>query len=156
MAKSGQQSKAKKGSGKARGAARSNGGKPYAEEDLLKAINHPLRRQILRILHASEGPVSPVRGTEEMALDGAKGGNLSSVSYHVTVLSGYKAIECVAERQVRGAMEHFYASQVADVAWLRGVLSRTQESDEARLWPKGKRPGGRNRKDGRAARQASR
>ncbi len=141
MGKSGRQSKAKKGSRAAGGG--SNGGKPYAEEGLLKAINHPLRRQVLRLLHSSGESVSPIQIERELGLGGAVGEKLSSVSYHVTVLSGYNAIERVGERQVRGAMEHFYASNVEDVAWLRGVLSRTQESDEEKLWPKGRPRGNR-------------
>jgi DNA-binding transcriptional ArsR family regulator len=138
MEKSRRQSKTRKGSGTAGGAGGSNGAEPYSDEGLLKAINHPLRRQALRLLHSSELSVSPTRIEKLLELGGAVGDKLSSVSYHMTVLSGYNAIRCVGQRQVRGAMEHFYASNVADVAWLRGVLSRTQESDEAKLWPKGR------------------
>jgi DNA-binding transcriptional ArsR family regulator len=134
MGKSGQQSNARR----------------YAEEDLLKAVNHPLRRQILRLLHSSSDSVSPTRLERQLALGGRTARKLSGVSYHVTVLSDYNAIECVGERQARGAMEHFYASRVEDVAWLRGVLSRTQESDERKLWPRGRPRGGRNPNGGKA------
>ncbi len=144
MGRSDRQSRAKKGSRKAGGAGGSNGGEPYGEEDLLKALVHPLRRQILRLLHSSSEPFSPVQIEKELGLEG----ELSSVSYHMTVLSSYRVIERTGKRKVRGAMEHFYASRVEDVQWLRGVLSRTQESDEKKLWPKG-RPRGNRKSTGR-------
>lgn len=138
MGRSDRQSRARKGSRTAGGAGGSNGGKPYVEEDLLKALVHPLRRQILRLLHSPGKSASPAQLERELELGGPAAKELSSVSYHVTVLSGYKVLRRTGKRQVRGAMEHFYASRVEDVPWLRGVLSRTQESDEKKLWPKGR------------------
>jgi hypothetical protein len=68
---------------------------------------------------------------------------LSQVSYHMKVLLRLKVVSLVDEQQVRGAMEHFYVSEVSNNAWVRDSLKRTQKSDEAHLWPKGRRGGRR-------------
>jgi DNA-binding transcriptional ArsR family regulator len=138
MAKSGERPKAKKSAGKGR---RANGAKPYEEDDLIKALNHALRRQALRLLHASRKPLSPAQIEAKLELGEAPKDQLSQVSYHVKVLVRLKVISLVDEQQVRGAMEHFYTSEVSSNAWVRNSLKRTQKSDEAQLWPKGRRGG---------------
>jgi hypothetical protein len=130
MEKPGREEKVKKADG-----ARSSGAKPYAEEDLISAINHPLRRQLLRFIHSANEPQSPCQLAHKLDLENM----LSQVSYHVTVLARYRVISLSAQRPVRGALEHFYASEVSDVAWLRGLLDRTREADAAALWPKQRR-----------------
>ena len=129
MADSGGRSKAK---GKATRKGRAGGRKPYTESDLISAIDHPLRRQILRLMHSSNDPLSPTQIEGKVAL----GNKLSNVSYHVTVLARYHVIALVGRRQVRGALEHFYESQVSEVAWLRGLMERTKKEDEAASWSK--------------------
>jgi len=83
-----------------------------------------LRRQILRLLHLSEDSSSPARLAEGLDEE------LSSVSYHVQVLKGFEAVKKVDERPVRGAIEHFYVSCVADDAKILALLDATKESDE--------------------------
>jgi hypothetical protein len=51
------------------------------------------------------GEMSPVQVTRELGED-----NLSDVSYHMKRLMELDCAEIVRERQVRGAVEHFYAS----------------------------------------------
>lgn len=119
-----------------------NGEKPYTDEDLLRALNHRLRRQILRLLHSSREPLSPTQIERELKLDPGHGNRLSDVSYHTKVLAKFNAVSMVDTRMVRGAVEHFYSSLVSDATWVRGLLSRTQESDEAALWPNGRNQGG--------------
>jgi hypothetical protein len=137
MAKSGRP-KTKTGRQKAEHANGAGSGKPYEEADLIRAINHPLRRQILRLLHSSEDPLSPTQIEQTLELGHEPKESLSTVSYHV------RALAEVGRRQVRGAMEHFYASQVSDCAWVCHSLKKTRKSDEASLrptgsWRKGKR-----------------
>jgi DNA-binding transcriptional ArsR family regulator len=132
---------AKKGAKRAKRAKPAKPRKPYEEADLIRALGHELRRQILRLLHSSGKPLSPTEIEVALGLGDNRAGKLSSVSYHVAVMAGYKTIALVDEQPVRGAMEHFYVSEVSKVAWVRGVLKRTWESDEARLWPKGRGPG---------------
>jgi DNA-binding transcriptional ArsR family regulator len=69
----------------------------------LKAMSHPLRGKCLRLL-IERGEMSPVQVTRELAE------NLSDVSYHMKRLVELDCAEIVRERQVRGAVEHFYAA----------------------------------------------
>lgn len=138
MAKSGERPKAKKGAGKAK---RANRAKRYEEDDLIKALNHALRRQTLRLLHSSRGPLSPAQVEAKLELGDGPKDQLSQVSYHMKVLVRFKVVSLVDEQQVRGAMEHFYVSEVSNNTWVRNSLKRTQKSDEAQLWPKGRRGG---------------
>jgi DNA-binding transcriptional ArsR family regulator len=143
MAKSGGRPKAKKGAGKAKRAQGAPSDKPYKEDDLIRAVNHPLRRQILRLLHSSRDPLSPMQIEKTLELGDEPKENLSTISYHVRVLADYKISPKVGQRQVRGAMQRFYVSEVSDSACVRGLLKRTLESDEAQLWPKGREQSGK-------------
>lgn len=118
------------------------GDRPYLDEELIRALNHRLRRQILRLLHSSDGPLSPTQILRELELGGDQGDKLSEVSYHTRVLADLNAISMVEMKMVRGTTEHFYASLVSDAAWVRGLLTQTRESDEAGLWPGGRRKEG--------------
>jgi DNA-binding transcriptional ArsR family regulator len=137
MAKSGERPKAKQGAGKSK---RANDAKRCEEENLIKALNHALRRQTLRALHSSKKPLSPAQIDAKLAGEGPKN-QLSQVSYHMKVLARFKVVSLVDERQVRGAMEHFYVSEVASNAWVRSSLKKMQKADEAQLLPKGPRKG---------------
>ncbi len=91
---------------------------------LLTALNHPLRRRVLRALQARENasPVELARALDE---------SLSSVSYHVTVLVDCKTLRLVRTQQVRGALEHFYslAPLSGNAGWVRAAL-KTSEPDD--------------------------
>lgn len=69
-------------------------------ERLMKAMSHPLRAAILRVLN--ERTASPAELAREL------GDHLHNVSYHTKRLEQLGCIELVKERQVRGAVEHFY------------------------------------------------
>lgn len=145
MAKPDRQPKGSKGGDKEKDAKRKNAkgggkGKPYKEDDLIPALNHAVRRQALRVLHSSRKPMGPAQVAAKLKLGGGPKDRLSQVSYHMKVIARLRVISLVDEHQVRGAMEHIYASEVAKDTWVRAMLKRTQESDEAQLWPGG-RPG---------------
>jgi hypothetical protein len=55
---------------------------------------------------------------------------LSNVTYHVSVLHQLGVIARVGQRQVRGAVEHFYDSTVKDNAAVQAMLEGTRELDE--------------------------
>lgn len=76
--------------------------KPEEELDqrLVKALAHPLRIEILRIL--GERVASP----SEMAVLTKQ--PLGNVSYHTSVLLDFDCIELVKEEPRRGAVEHYY------------------------------------------------
>lgn len=86
-----------------------------ATQNRIKAMNHPVRAAILRIL--AERTSSPAEMARELDED------LSNVSYHTKQLVELECAELVSTRPVRGALEHFY----------RGTerhLINTQEWDE--------------------------
>lgn len=89
-------------------------GRTADNHDLLAALNHPLRRQILRVM-SNRKPISPRQLSDRLDE------SLSNVSYHVRVLDEYGAIEEVSSRQVRGATQHFYRCTLR-AKWAMTVL----------------------------------
>jgi DNA-binding transcriptional ArsR family regulator len=71
-----------------------------ASENRIKAVSHPLRAAVLRIL--SERTASPAEMAREL------GEELSNVSYHAKQLVAFECAELVDIQVVRGALEHFY------------------------------------------------
>src|SRR4051794_6366459 len=71
-----------------------------AAQNRIKAMNHPLRAALLRIL--VERTSSPAEMARELNED------LSNVSYHTKQLVELECAELVSTRPVRGALEHFY------------------------------------------------
>lgn len=89
----------------------------------IMALNHPLRRQILRT-------VKPGEVASATALGHRFELSRSNVSYHVKVLADLKVLELVRTRRVRGATEHFYSVTFdGQVEWVRTVLEDTRDSD---------------------------
>jgi DNA-binding transcriptional ArsR family regulator len=84
------------------------------DNDLLAALRHPLRREILRLME-SEDAISP---RELAALLEQP---LSNVSYHVRVLADCEAVALVDAVPVRGSMQHFYRTAV-EAPWARQIL----------------------------------
>jgi DNA-binding transcriptional ArsR family regulator len=84
------------------------------DNELLVALRHPLRRDILRTM-VDEEAISP----REVAA--TLNQPLSNVSYHVRVLADCGAIALVGTKAVRGSMQHFYRAAV-DAPWARQVL----------------------------------
>ena len=71
-----------------------------ATENRIKAMSHPLRASILRLL--VERTASPAEMARELDEE------LSNVSYHTKQLVEFECAELVSTRPVRGALEHFY------------------------------------------------
>lgn len=116
----------------ARDKSRGKKGKPQGKgngegksTDLVNAVAHETRRRILREMHEQgDTPISPAQLSAKVKSP------LSAVSYHVRVLEEYGAIRLVDERQVRGALEHFYLSLIRDNPTLRALLDETRQLDE--------------------------
>jgi DNA-binding transcriptional ArsR family regulator len=66
------------------------------------ALNHPLRRQLLKLYLEKDVPLGP---KELASLTGEK---LPTISYHVRVLADKNTIELTEEEPVRGSVAHFY------------------------------------------------
>jgi DNA-binding transcriptional ArsR family regulator len=83
------------------------------ESSVVRALAHPLRVRILRIL--DEQTASPRELAEQL------GAPLGNVSYHVRTLAQLGLIKLVRRRQRRGAVEHYYRAHVrpviADESW---------------------------------------
>jgi DNA-binding transcriptional ArsR family regulator len=90
------------------------------DNDLLVALRHPLRREILREM-AGEEAISP----REIAA--ALHQPLSNVSYHVRVLADCAAISLVSTKPVRGSMQHFYCTAI-EAPWARQVLGLDEKN----------------------------
>lgn len=73
-----------------------------ATQNRLKAMQHPLRAEVFRLMRESPGPISPAEIARELEAD------VPTVSYHVRKLSEYDCVEEVENRPVRGVVEHFY------------------------------------------------
>jgi DNA-binding transcriptional ArsR family regulator len=95
--------------------AAKGGGDP---QELLIALRHPMRREILRIVILGEDPISP----RELA--NAMDSPLSNVSYHVRILAKCNALDLTSTKAVRGSMQHFYVANpaVSETAWVREAL----------------------------------
>jgi DNA-binding transcriptional ArsR family regulator len=80
---------------------------------LVKALAHPMRIQILRVL--SNRVASPNEIATEVSA------RLTNVSYHVRFLERIGLIELVRTRQRRGAIEHYYKARgrvrITDRVW---------------------------------------
>jgi DNA-binding transcriptional ArsR family regulator len=83
-------------------------------DDLLLALRHPLRRQILHMLGGKQA-----RSPRELA--DMLGQPLSNVSYHVRILADCGAVKLVRTRQVRGSTQHFYRASVRP-EWAKSAL----------------------------------
>lgn len=64
-------------------------------------MSHPLRAEAFRLIR-DRGVLSPTEVSRELEAD------LKDVSYHVRKLKDFGCVEEVENRQVRGAVEHFY------------------------------------------------
>lgn len=91
------------------------------DNDLLAALRHPLRREILRLME-NEDAISP-RDLSDLLEQ-----PLSNVSYHVRVLAGCEAVALVHTVPVRGSMQHFYRTAV-EAPWARQILGLGEKTE---------------------------
>jgi DNA-binding transcriptional ArsR family regulator len=101
-------------------------------DELLIALRHPLRRQILRVMIRLQ-PTSPRQISDELDQP------LSNVSYHVRVLAELGAAILVDTTPVRGSMQHFYSPTI-DEPWALEVLGISENGESA--------PGGEDEEPG--------
>lgn len=70
------------------------------DQRVVRALGHPLRQHILRLLHEKvSSPSEIARELDE---------SVGKIAYHVQILLETEAIELVRTQPVRGATEHFY------------------------------------------------
>jgi DNA-binding transcriptional ArsR family regulator len=97
------------------------------EPKLQDALNHPTRREVLRVLHAAERPcgVNEILG-ELLSL------TRGEVSYHVQVLQLRGSILADGTRPAPRGREVLYRSALEGDAAARSVLQATERSDYKR------------------------
>ena len=90
---------------------------------LIYALNHPVRRQILRLLSEPGVEASPSDMSKSTSA------SLSALSFHAQVLNELGITRGTRTQQVRGAVEHFYASNVSGNALVGAILLETRADD---------------------------
>jgi DNA-binding transcriptional ArsR family regulator len=91
------------------------------DNELLVALRHPLRREILRTM-IEKDPISPRQISDVLKEP------LSNVSYHVRVLAECGAVTLVDMTPVRGSMQHFYSPTI-DEPWALAVLGLSENGE---------------------------
>ncbi len=91
-------------------------------QNLLVALGHPTRRQILREMEGGP-PTSPRQVSEKLDE------TLSNVSYHFRVLAESGVVKLVTTRPVRDSTQHFYGSAI-EAEWAQALLAVDEGSPE--------------------------
>jgi DNA-binding transcriptional ArsR family regulator len=90
---------------------------------LLYVLNHPIRRQILRLLHKQPAPRSPSEMSKLLAV------SLTNVGFHARTLCECGVVREAKTCHARGSVEHFYASRVTGNELVAAILRGTEEDD---------------------------
>lgn len=90
-----------------------------------KALDHPVRREILRGLNGSGESRSPA----ELAKAALSGADISSVSYHARVLEVCGSVRSTGTHRRGGNQTRLYASNVAGDGQIALVLQATWRLD---------------------------
>jgi DNA-binding transcriptional ArsR family regulator len=100
---------------------------PPDTPELIAALNHPLRRRILRAyLDGRFQTASSTVLAKEMEMP------LGNVAYHVKTLARLGVLQLVHRVKVRGAEERFYVVGLDDRReCIRDVLEACRKADEA-------------------------
>ncbi len=83
--------------------AKKDEGGGEVDQQIVRALAHPLRVEILRVLE--KGPNSPSQ------ISAVLDERLGNITYHMTVLVKCGCVELYETKPVRGAVEHFYKVQ---------------------------------------------
>jgi DNA-binding transcriptional ArsR family regulator len=94
---------------------------------LLWALAHPVRRQVLRQLHAQAGSCSPAELADTIAT------SLTALSYHMRTLHDLGITRLTHTEPVGGAEKHYYVSNIAGLEHVEAILADT-EVDDLPLW----------------------
>lgn len=107
-------------------------GKHKKRQSGIAAMNHPLRRIILR--HFIEQQETGNSATNPAGLRDKLGAPLANISYHFRVLNECDLIVLVEESPVRGAVKHMYkATTHVKQRWVRDLLSIYEGPDRLEL-----------------------
>jgi DNA-binding transcriptional ArsR family regulator len=90
-----------------------------------RALDHPIRRQILRVLSRSSGPQ-----TLAELCEGIPGTGLSTIGYHLLVLEECAFVSVSGVLTGPGDAERNFTSNIADNRVVITALRETQKLDE--------------------------
>jgi DNA-binding transcriptional ArsR family regulator len=90
-----------------------------------RALMHGTRRGILRILNQDPTP----RTTQDL-MSTSSGVSLSTVTYHVLVLSDCGSLRVSSVKQAGGTFTRSFVSNVVDDAQIVAVLKATEQMDD--------------------------
>ncbi len=93
--------------------------------NLCDALEHPLRRRILRTLHTNAQRLS----LSDLAAAGPAPCSLSRVGYHVRVLNGSGLVKEAGSEPAGGSTKRYFSSSVGDKQAVLAVLEDTEELD---------------------------
>jgi DNA-binding transcriptional ArsR family regulator len=88
--------------------------RPLSADQVITALAHPIRANVVFALADSDQPRSPVELARQL------GGTIGNIGHHVRVLRDLGAVRLVHTRQRRGAIEHFY--RLTDDTALRATI----------------------------------
>ena len=99
---------------------------------LINALNHPVRRHILRLL--ADGEQATMLSATEMARPPARANGADTYSNalgnHARLLCKQGIIRCSGIQRVRNVAERFYVSNVSKNKVVSIILSSTEEDDK--------------------------
>jgi DNA-binding transcriptional ArsR family regulator len=95
-----------------------NSGFDNRDHKLLMALEHPLRREILRIM-SDEKEISPGQLAERLDR------RLANITYHVRVLARCGAVTPAGSKRSGGATQYFYRWALKE-KWARDMLGEEQ------------------------------
>jgi len=106
---------------------RQHGGWPKdrISPELLRQLNHPVRREVLRLLHEAKEPRSPQR----LSAVFCRAYDVPNIAYHFRVLSKGQLVTLEYEERVRAVQEKFFVSTVSSHERVLSILADTAEDD---------------------------
>jgi DNA-binding transcriptional ArsR family regulator len=96
--------------------------KDRVPEAIHKALAHPLRRRILRVLRQAGNPLAPIDVAEQIGEPDA----VSNIAYHFAVLEKYALVDPHHMEPVRGSIKHYYVAGKAFTPDLGDTLALDQ------------------------------
>jgi hypothetical protein len=89
------------------------------------ALNHPLRRDILRVLNERDGP----RSAGEIAVESLPKTAVTLINYHASVLATCDVVRIAEDEPSGQSLARRYASNVANDAQIVAILGATESLD---------------------------
>jgi DNA-binding transcriptional ArsR family regulator len=90
----------------------------------ISALNSPVRREILRVMHRDPSQLTATQLSRKMRTVSSQ-----LVSHHLDFLLKKKLVKFIGHKPLRGGLEKFFASEVREHAQVRRILADTEGDD---------------------------